>query len=315
MIEVRQLVKSYGPTLAVAGIDLDVAAGRIVGILGPNGAGKTTTLRILTCFMPATSGTAKVNGHDVFRESAQVRQCIGYLPENTPLYPEMRVDEHLHYFGRLYGMKRATRVRRINELTDRCGLGQIRRRLVGQLSKGNRQRVGLAQAMLHEPKLLVLDEPTIGLDPTQITEVRRLIAELGEEKTILLSTHILPEVERTCDDVVIIHQGRIAAQGTPDQLKARLRSRGRTRVELKANPVEVKKALSEVDGVGAVATTARDGWCIATIDAEDEERDIRPAVASAVMNRGWQLRELRHDSPSLEEFFIRVTSAPAGEVT
>ena len=311
MIEVRQLTKTYGPTRALAGIDLDVAAGRIVGFLGPNGAGKTTTLRILTCFMPPTSGSATVNSFDVFRQSQDVRRSIGYLPENTPLYPEMRVEEHLQYFGKLHGMGRAARTRRIDELTDRCGLTKIRRRLIGQLSKGNRQRVGLAQALLHDPPILVLDEPTIGLDPAQITEVRHLIVELGKQKTILLSTHILPEAERTCQDIIIIHEGLIVASGTPDELRARLRSGGRTRVELQANPIEVSKVLSGINGVASVDTTASEGWCIATVTPNDETIDTRTAIAETIVARQWQLRDLRHVAPSLEEYFIQVTSVPA----
>lgn len=311
MIEVRKLVKWYGPVLALDRIDLNVGKGQVVGFLGPNGAGKSTALRILTCFMPATSGEAKVNGHDVFTDSEEVRQAIGYLPENTPLYPEMRVEEQLHFFGRLHGMDRAARVNRINELSDRCGLTKIRRRLIGQLSKGNKQRVGLAQALLHDPPVLVLDEPTIGLDPGQMTAVRDLIVSFGQEKTVLLSTHILPEVERTCQQVVIIAAGRIAAEGTPDQLKAKVRTGSRVLLELKANPVNVQKALGELPEVSKVDAEVRDEWCLAAVTPAQADRDIREPLGQAVAQHQWVLREMRPETGTLEEFFVQVTSDAA----
>ena len=308
MIEAEKLTKWYGPTLALDQVDLTVDKGQIVGFLGPNGAGKTTTLRILTCFLPATSGRARVNGHDVFAESAAVRKSIGYLPENTPLYPEMRVDEELHYFGRLHGMDRRTRVRRIDELSARCGLNQIRGRLIGNLSKGNRQRVGLAQAMLHDPPVLILDEPTIGLDPTQITEVRKLIVELAGQKTILLSTHILPEVERTCQRVVIIASGSVVAAGTPDELKAKVRSASRVLVEVKANPVDLTQAFEALPEVAAVQAEGRGGWCHAAVTANHQAADVREAMGRVLVERQWAVRELRYEAASLEEFFVQITS-------
>ncbi len=311
MIEVRNLTKWYGPILAADQITFDASAGRIVGFLGPNGAGKTTTLRIITCFMPATSGTAKVNGHDVFTESHQVRSSIGYLPESTPLYPEMRVEEHLHYFGKLQGMKRTDRVRRIDALADRCGLTNIRRRLVGQLSKGNKQRVGLAQALLHDPPVLILDEPTVGLDPTQISSVRDLIVELGRDKTILLSTHILPEVEKTCQSVVIVAGGRVAAQGTPDELRQQVSQQTRVLVEVQANPMAAKEALASLPQVDAVETNDHDGWCRAAITPKQADADIRTEVAACIAQQNWSLRELRHEVASLEEFFVQITSEQA----
>jgi ABC-2 type transport system ATP-binding protein len=307
MIEIRQLTKRYGPILALDKVDLDVQAGQIVGFLGPNGAGKTTTLRILTGFMPATSGRASVNGADVLTESDKVRRSIGYLPENTPLYPEMRVEEQLHFFGKLQGLSRPARRQRIDELADRCGLADIRHRPIGQLSKGNRQRVGLAQALLHDPPVLILDEPTVGLDPSQISAVRQLIIELGREKTILLSTHILSEVERTCGQVVIIAAGRIAAQGTPEQLRAQVREAARVLVEVKADPVAVSKAFEAVDGVSQVQTESRDGWCTATVAVDESAADPREALGRVVMENGWALRELRHEMASLEDFFVKIT--------
>ncbi|MBI1368204.1 MAG: ATP-binding cassette domain-containing protein [Planctomycetes bacterium] len=308
MIQVQQLVKYYGPHLAVDRLDLNVEDGQVVGILGPNGAGKTTTLRILTCFMPPTSGNAKVNGHDILTDSDAVRKSIGYLPEATPLYPEMRVCEQLHYFGRLHGLSRAARQHRIADLTDACGLNQIIHRPIGNLSKGNKQRVGLAQALLHDPPVLILDEPTAGLDPTQITEVRKLILSLAERKTILLCTHILPEVEKTCQRVVIINRGRIAAEGTPDDLKAKVRLRSRVLVEVKAEPEQVRAAFEKLNHVADVSVTSHNGWTSAAVTPKGGA-DIRELLGDAVIERRWSLREMRHETASLEEFFIQITSA------
>ena len=309
MIQVQQLTKWYGPILALDHIDLEVAPGRIVGFLGPNGAGKTTTIRILTCFMPASGGRASVNGCDVFRESHRVRRQIGYLPENTPLYPEMRVDEHLHFFGRLHGLRRSERRRRIDALTDRCGLGAIRRRPVSQLSKGNRQRVGLAQALLHDPPVLILDEPTAGLDPAQITEVRKLITSLAEQKTILLSTHILPEAEKTCEEVAIIHNGRIVADGTPEELKQRVRSGSRVILEVRAEASAVKPTLEALPDVASVEAEDHGEWCHSVVSPSDGGGDIREALGRAASERGWAIREMRHELASLEEYFVQITSA------
>lgn len=317
MIQVERLTKWYGPVLALDQIDLDVERGSIVGFLGPNGAGKTTAIRILTGFLPASGGRASINGHDVFTDSMAVRSNIGYLPESTPLYPEMRVEEQLHYFGKLHGLSRAQRRKRITDLTDSCGLTKIIHRPIGQLSKGNRQRVGLAQALVHDPPVLILDEPTVGMDPAQITAVRQFIQGLGEKKTVLLSTHILPEAERTCGQVVIIAGGRIVAQGTPDQLKASVQSRARVRVEVKANPVAVKQALDPVAGVAGVSTTADHGWCTALIDMADTAQAddaLRVRLAKTVADHGWPLRSLGFEGGSLEEFFIEITSQQAAAV-
>jgi len=308
MIQVRQLTKWYGPILALDGIDLDVPAGRIVGFLGPNGAGKTTAIRILTGYMPPSAGRATINGHDVISDSLAVRGSIGYLPENTPLYPEMRTREQLHYFGRLHGLSRADRRRRINELTDRCGLQHIVDRPIGQLSKGNRQRVGLAQALLHDPPVLILDEPTVGLDPAQITAVRGLIRELAGEKTILLSTHILPEAEKTCQEMVIIADGRIIASGTPAELTAQARSGAAVLAEVKAGPDDVRQAINALPGVRQVEVEQRDGWSVASITPAADAGDIRATVAELFMNKQWLCRDLRHEIASLEELFIQVTS-------
>ena len=313
MIHIKQLTKWYGPICALNQIDLNVQSGRIVGFLGPNGAGKTTAIRILTCFMPATSGTATIDGHDVLTDSAAVRSKIGYLPEATPLYPEMRVEEHLHHYGKLHGLGRKQRLARIDALADRCGLGKIRRRPIGQLSKGNRQRVGIAQALLHDPPVLILDEPTAGLDPAQISAVRKLIVDLAGQKTVLLSTHILPEVEKTCQDVVIINQGQIAATGTPQELKQKVRRQTPVVVELQANPAKVSQVFGGLEQVAKVDTSAEGGWCTARVMSADPQADIRPALGKASLDQQWVVRSMRYEMGSLEEYFIQITSGQASD--
>ena len=315
MIHVENLVKMYGPTLAVDGINFDIDKGRIVGFLGPNGAGKTTTLRMLTGFLPPTSGRITIDGLDVLTQSEQARARVGYLPENTPLYPEMRVDEYLHYRGRLLSMDRTARRRQIELVSERCGLHAIRRRLIGQLSRGNRQRVGLAQAMLHEPPVLVLDEPTASLDPNQVGEVRKLISDLRGDHTIIISTHVLPEVEKTADDVLIIAAGRIVAEGSPDELRQHVGQGARVVVEVKASPEAVERAFGGVSGVGMIETSGRDGWTRAVVNQEPGQ-DAREGLGQALCANGWQIREMRHETASLEQFFIQITAqqqhAPAG---
>ena len=308
MIHVRNLRKSYGPVLAVNGIDLDADKGQIVGLLGPNGAGKSTTLRMLTGFLPPSSGSARINGHDVATHSKQVRQSLGYLPESTPLYGELTVDQQLHHFGRLHGVPRTVRRERIGNLIDRCGLAQIIDRPIGHLSKGNRQRVGIAQTLIHDPPVLILDEPTAGLDPTQISEVRRLIQDLGRNKCILLSTHILPEVEKTCDQVVILHQGQVAASGTPKELKATVRLTARVLIEVRTNAADLKATLSNLGTVGQVEVKQEGEWAVAAARARSGNLDIRADLAEAATEKGWAIREVRHEAASLEEYFIQITS-------
>lgn len=308
MIDVQNLTKSYGPIQAVDNITFQIPAGQIVGFLGPNGAGKSTTLRMLTGFMPPTSGTAVIAGHDVLENSELARAKLGYLPESTPLYPEMRVEEYLHYRGKLFGMSRGYRRQRIDHVCDRCGLEAMRQRTIARLSKGNRQRLGLAQALLHEPRVLILDEPTAGLDPNQVTEVRKLIGELAGEHTILLSTHILPEVEKTADRVLIIAAGRIVAQGTPEQLRQEVAQGARLQVEVKAsNPSVVSQTLRQLPGVADVSTQANDGWCLALVTPRDQT-DVREAVGDALLQQQLPIREMRHESASLESYFIQITA-------
>lgn len=308
MIEVQRLVKWYGPTLAVDDLTFSIPAGRIVGFLGPNGAGKSTTLRILTGYLPPTSGRALVCGFDSVTQSDQARAKIGYLPETNPLYPEMRVEEYLDYRGRLQGMDRARRRQRIGVVTERCGLGLVRRRLIGALSKGNRQRVGLAQALLHDPPVLILDEPTAGLDPNQINEFRKLIAELRGQHTILLSTHILPEVERSADHVVIIAGGRIVAEGTVEQLRQSVASGARVAVEVKAEASLVAKAFRGLAGVARVETSMDHAWCRALVTPR-EGLEVREALGRAAAGNGWPVRELSVTGASLDEFFVQITAA------
>ncbi len=308
MIQVENLAKWYGPTLAVDHLNFTIPHGQIVGILGPNGAGKSTTLRMLTGFLPPTSGRVMVDGDNVLTQSDRVRSKIGYLPENTPLYPEMRVEEYLHYRGRLQKMDRTTRARRIDVVCDRCGLASVRRRQIGQLSKGNRQRVGLAQALLHEPPVLILDEPTAGLDPNQITHVRQLIGELRHQHTILLSTHILPEVEKTADRVMVIAGGKIVAEGSPDELRRSVATGSSILVEVKAKPETVSDVLGQIEGVRRVEASAHDGWCRVLVTPGDSGRDLRVALGQAVVSHQWPIREMRYESASLEQFFVQITA-------
>ncbi len=307
MIEVNDLVKWYGPVLAVDHLQFQIPAGRIIGFLGPNGAGKSTTLRILTGYLSPTSGGATIAGFDVLRQSQNARAHIGYLPENNPLYPEMRVDEYLHYRGKLHGMNRNERRQRIDVVTDRCSLEQLRRRLIGQLSKGNRQRVGLAQALLHNPPVLVLDEPTSGLDPNQITQVRSLVAELRGKHTVILSTHILREVEMSADEVIVIARGKIVAQGTIDELRQTARTGSKIIIELQADARSVSSVFAEVDGVQDVDASARDGWCTAAVTPATGA-DPREALGKVITTNGWTVREMRHDKASLEELYTQITA-------
>ena len=314
MISVSQLTKAYGHVLAVDHISFEVAKGEIVGFLGPNGAGKSTTLKMLTCYLPPTSGTATVNGFDIFHQSQQVREHLGYLPENTPLYTEMKAEEYLDFRGRLRGMDREARRKRIDYVVERCWLGAVRNRVIGHLSKGYRQRVGLADALLHNPPVLIMDEPTVGLDPTQIRETRKLIRDLGGNHTVILSTHILPEVEAVCDRAVVIASGKVVAQGTPEELRASRRMQARVLVECRGPVKEIESALSRVSGVARVETvngaSAEKNFVTFALRPRDGQ-DVREEVASTVTRNGWPLREIRLEHATLEEFFVQVTAQQA----
>lgn len=313
MIVVSELTKAYGQTLAVDRVSFQIDKGEVVGFLGPNGAGKSTTIKILTCYQPPTSGGATVNGFDIFKQSEQVRETLGYLPENTPLYPEMRVEEYLDFRGRLRKMPRADRRKRMDYVVDRCWLGPVRKKLIGHLSKGFRQRVGLADALLHDPPVLILDEPTVGLDPTQIRESRKLIKELGGKHTVMLCTHILPEVEAVCDRAIVIAGGRIVAQGTPDELRSSRRMAARVLVECRGPRQEVETALARVSGVGDVQILDEqsNGQYVTAALRQKDGYDVREEAARTVIQHGWPLREIKLESASLEEFFVQVTANQA----
>ncbi len=307
MIQVKNLTKAYGSHLAVDNISFRVEKGEIVGFLGPNGAGKSTTMRILTCYMPATSGSANVAGYDVFTESMEVRRRIGYLPEGNPLYPEMRVREFLNFRGKLRGMSRPDREAAITRVTNRCWLGEFVDRPISQLSKGMKQRVGLADALLHDPPVLILDEPTIGLDPTQIRETRRLISDLARHHTIILSSHILPEVEAVCQRTIIIAGGKIRASGSISEVRERIKGASRLIAEIRGPKQELEAAVSKVKGVRKVDATSSEGWNRLRIEGEDGQ-DVREEIAALAARHNWGLRELRLEVGSLEEFFIQITA-------
>jgi len=305
VIEVRNLCKYYGSVRAVDGISFTVKEGEIVGFLGPNGAGKTTTIRVLTCFQPATSGSASVAGHDVFTESMAVRSEVGYLPESVPLYHEMRVREYLHFRGKLRKLDREARRRAVQRVAERCWIKDVIHRPIGQLSKGYRQRVGLADALLHNPRVLILDEPTIGLDPTQIRATRSLIRELAQDHTVVLSSHILPEVEATCERIIIINKGRIVASGTPGELRERISEGSKLIAEFKGPADAVAAGIRKLDGVSQVETMMHDGWTNAAVSTQ---KDLREALYELSTENGWPLRELRRDVATLEDFFVKIVA-------
>jgi ABC-2 type transport system ATP-binding protein len=306
------LTKVYGATLAVDHVSFEVEKGQIVGFLGPNGAGKSTTMRMLTCYLPPTSGTATINGFDIFHQSQNVRQSLGYLPESVPLYTEMRVEEYLDFRGKLRELASEQRKKRIDYVLERCWLSSVRRKVIAHLSKGYRQRVGLADAMLHNPAVLILDEPTVGLDPNQIREMRRLIKELGGDHTVLLSTHILPEVEAICDHLVIIAGGRIVAQGGLDELREKRRIAARVLVECQGPGNDVKLALERVNGVAKVELLdgVPKGITLAALKSK-EGYDVRGEAARTVIQHGWPLHEVKYEHATLEELFVQVTANQA----
>jgi ABC-2 type transport system ATP-binding protein len=304
MISVQGLTKRYGQTEAIRNISFSVDKGEVVGFLGPNGAGKSTTMRILCGYLPADAGEVRVAGFDVFGDSVKARSRIGYMPENVPLYPEMRVSEYLSYRAALKGVSSRQTGEKVEDALQLCGLSGVRRKLIGTLSKGYRQRVGLADALINEPDILILDEPTIGLDPGQIREVRELIKGLARRHTILLSSHILSEVEMTCSRVLILNKGRIVASGTPADLRERagLPLTGSIRVELKAPAPEAQAALQLAIGDGAVQFLGTDnGWT--ELEIISGNQDPREELFRIVVAKGWTLRELSSQRSSLEDIF------------
>ncbi len=314
MIKVEGLTKRYARTVAVDNISFEVQKGQIVGFLGPNGAGKTTTMRVLTCFLPPTAGTASVAGYDVLEHPIEVKKRIGYLPESPPLYPEMEVIEYLEFTGRLKGIASADLKKRVDEVVGKCAIGDVRDKLIGKLSKGYRQRVGLAQAIIHNPDVLILDEPTSGLDPKQIIEIRELLKSLAGSHTIILSTHILSEVEHSCERVIIISAGKLVAIDSVTNLTNRLRGSESVALEVEApagspDPSEVQQRLEQVAGVRSVVMKDSKNGRL-TFEVESlQGRQIRSDLARSVVNAGWNLSELRPVGLSLEEVFLQLTAA------
>jgi len=304
MIEVSNLTKRYAGRAAVSDISFSVAPGEIVGLLGPNGAGKSTTMRILSCFLPATSGTARVAGFDVFHQSDEVRRRIGFMPENNPLYPEMRVREYLKFRARLKGIGWRQSRRRVDMVMEQCGLTEVGRRIIGQLSKGYRQRVGLADALVHEPDLIILDEPTIGLDPHQIRSVRQLIKNLAGKHTILISTHILPEAEMMCNRVLIMFDGKILAA---DNLQRLMAEGSQIIAEIAAGAAELDEVFSQLPGVENFNVSASDGEFQRCALTPRDGYDLRQAIFALARERGWILRELTRSRHSLEDIYVQVT--------
>jgi len=307
MIEVRELTKRYPGRTAVSGISFTVGRGEVVGFLGPNGAGKSTTMRILSAFMPATSGTARVAGYDVFHEPDEVRRRIGYMPENNPLHLDMRVREYLKFRARLKGMGWGRSRERVDTVLQQCGLTDVQKRIIGQLSKGYRQRVGLADALIHEPDLIILDEPTIGLDPHQIRSVRALIQELGRRHTVLLSTHILSEVEMTCSRVLILNRGEILAVDTPANLERNLGLDGQVVAEIAAPTQELRDAFQDLQDLERFDLSPLDGGFHRVALTPRDGVDLRPVVFDIVGQRRWRLRELTRSRHTLEDIFVHLT--------
>jgi len=307
MIEVGHLTKRYAGRTAVSDISFEVRRGEIVGLLGPNGAGKSTTMRILACYLAATSGTVRVAGLDVFRQSNEVRRRIGYMPENNPLHPDMRVREYLKFRARLKGLTRKKSRQRVDVVTEQCGLTEVSRRIIGQLSKGYRQRVGLADALVHEPELIILDEPTIGLDPNQIRAVRQLIKGLGGTHTVLVSTHILPEAEMTCNRVVIMYEGRILAADTPENLQHLMSSDNQVIAEIAAPATELIECWAQMAEVEQYDVSAGEGEYFRCALTSRNGLDLRPRIFAVVREHGWTLRELTRNRHSLEDIYVRVT--------
>jgi ABC-2 type transport system ATP-binding protein len=315
MITVKELTKRYARNIAVDHISFQVEKGQIVGFLGPNGAGKTTTMRMLTCFLSPTSGGATVAGFDVLEQPMEVKKHIGYLPETPPLYLEMETGEYLSFVGKLKGLSGAELGRRLDYVCERCAVADVRHKLLGKLSKGYRQRVGLAQAIIHNPDVLILDEPTAGLDPKQINETRDLIKSLGGDHTIILSTHILPEVEQTCEQVIIINKGKVVATDSVHNLQNRARGAESVLVEVSGRNgnldfAAVQQRLAQVEGVSRVVVKQRQENRN-TFEVESRKGFVRGDLARAVVESGWDLNELRPAAMSLEEIFLQLTGTEA----
>jgi ABC-2 type transport system ATP-binding protein len=313
MIEVENLSKRYGPTLAVSGVSFNVQKGEVLGFLGPNGAGKTTTMRVITGFFPPTSGNVRVAGYDVVDEPMEAKRRTGYLPETPPIYPDMTVVEYLAFVARIKGVSRRELKSRLDDIVEKCAVGDVRNRQIGKLSKGYRQRVGLAQALIHNPDVLVLDEPTAGLDPKQIIETRELITGLAGQHTVILSTHILPEVSKTCQRVVVINAGQIVAVGTPNELMRRLQGFETVLVTVEGPAAAIIEKFQRVGGVNWVEPRESvDGRVTLEVHSE-KEKDVRAELARATVESGWKLYELKTSGLSLEEIFLKLTTKDVSE--
>lgn len=312
MIEVQHLSKRYGPFTAVDDVSFSVGAGEILGFLGPNGAGKTTTMRIITGYMPASEGTVTVAGHDVFSDAIEAKKRTGYLPETPPLYPDMSVRDYVTFVARIKGVPSREVRGRVDDVMKKTHIADMASRHCGKLSKGYKQRVGLAQALIHNPDVLVLDEPTAGLDPKQIIEARQLITELGGNHTVVLSTHILPEVSQTCSRVVIIARGKVVAVDTPDNLTARLRGSETMYLQVAAPGADVTPALSAIPGITRVKAEAGENGLVSIEVDSAQGHDVRRELAATVVNHGWGLLELRPMRMSLEDIFLSLTTEDAG---
>lgn len=311
MIEVQQLTKRYGPTLAVCDVSFSVNKGEVLGFLGPNGAGKTTTMRVITGYLPPSEGKVTVAGFDIAEEPLKAKQRTGYLPENPPVYVDMTVEEYLRFVGKIKGVASRDLKARVGEVSEKCAVGDVLTRQIGKLSKGYRQRVGLAQALIHNPDVLVLDEPTAGLDPKQIIETRELIRGLAGQHTVVLSTHILPEVSKTCDRVVVINSGKVAAVGTPDELTSRLQGYDTILVAAEGPQDAIRERLERVEGVSEVSHHATAGGVARFEVHSKKDHDVRPDLARAIVESQWKLLELRTSGLSLEEIFLKLTTKDA----
>ncbi len=309
MIEVRELTKSYGPTLAVNQVSFDARAGEVVGFIGPNGAGKTTTMRILTCYLTADAGSATVAGYDVLEHAIDVRKNVGYLPESAPLYVDMGVVEYLKFMAEVREIPKSQRKERLRAVIDICGLEGVIQKDIGELSKGYRQRVGLAQSLIHDPPILILDEPTSGLDPSQTIEIRNLIKEIGKEKLVLFSTHILPEVAATCTRILIIHQGELVANGTLEELISQVQSEDKVHITIRGTEEAITTKLKELDGItGVVHVKTDDGVVWYEVTTAQEGYDAAGGLFNAAVQNGWNLVELQQESVDLEDVFLHFTS-------
>ncbi len=313
MIEVKNLTKRYGPTVAVDNVSFSAKSGEVLGFLGPNGAGKTTTMRVLTCYLSADEGNATVDGYDVFDQSVEVRKRIGYLPESAPLYTDMGVIDYLKFIAQVRDIPKSQRQQRTKEVIDICGLESVIHKDVGELSKGFRQRLGLAQSLIHDPPILIMDEPTSGLDPNQIIEIRNLIKEIGKEKMIIFSTHILPEVSATCSRILIINNGKIVANGTPESLADRAKGGEVVDITIRGPAEEIEPKLQELNFVNEFNRVNTVDGLFSYRIASEKGKNAAEELFQFVVQNGWSLTELRQESVSLEDVFRELTGEPVNK--